>query len=76
MTKCKITNDFTAAYYDGLYCDGKEMRASIQSIYALGALIGMFGPPALADFKGRRFSYLLCFWLQLAGISLMILAIY
>lgn len=52
------------------------MRATIQSIYALGALIGMFGPPALADFKGRKFSYLLSFWLQLAGISIMLLGIY
>jgi MFS family permease len=76
MSRCKITNDFTATYYDQLYCNKKSIRSAIQSIYAFGALIGMFGLPALADAKGRRFSFLFSFVLQLLGISLMILGIY
>jgi MFS family permease len=36
----------------------------------------MFGLPALSDAKGRKFSILVAFVLQIVGISLMILGIY
>lgn len=36
----------------------------------------MFGLPALSDAKGRKFSILTAFYLQIIGISVMVLGIY
>jgi hypothetical protein len=38
-------------------------------------LIGQFGLPALADSKGRRFSLIFSFGIQIIGISLLVLGI-
>lgn len=74
--QCDVTNNFTATYYVGLYCQKMNIRSALQSIYAIGALIGMFGVPALADVMGRKFSFMSAFVLQLIGISMLIAGVY
>lgn len=71
-----IINQYTAAFYDGLYCDKKSNRSIIQSMYAFGAVIGMFGLPALADIKGRKFAMNLAFILQFFAMTSLIIGIY
>ena len=53
-----------------------NIRSGLQSIYAIGALIGMFGVPALADIMGRKFSFMAAFGLQIIGISMLIAGVY
>lgn len=45
-------------------------------MYAFGAVLGMFGLPALADAKGRRFSMNLAFSLQFIAMFFLIFGIY
>ena len=76
MSKCRILNDFTATYYGGYYCEKKHIRATIQSIYSFGCILGMFLLPALADLKGRKFSFVFGFGIALIGITLVFIGIY
>lgn len=48
----------------------------MQSIYAIGALIGMFGVPALADIVGRKLSFLIAYALQILGVGFLIAGVY
>ena len=45
-------------------------------MFALGAVLGMFGLPALSDVRGRRFSIIFGSLLQILGIILMIIGVY
>lgn len=73
---CHIINSFSATYSDGLYCERKSDRTNIQAMFAFGSLVGMFGLPALADAKGRKFSFNFAFILQFFAISGLIVGIY
>ena len=45
-------------------------------MFALGAVLGMFGLPALFDVRGRRFSIIFGSLLQILGSILMIIGVY
>ena len=68
-----MTNDFTAAYKNNLFCDKELIRSTIQSIFGLGYIIGKVSFPLIADIIGRRKSILIVLLLGiLAMISLLL----
>lgn len=72
---CIIENDFTAAVKNELYCDKLEIRSTVQSIFALGLVIGMIAFPLTGDFFGRRRAVIAVFVVGVIAVSTMIIAI-
>jgi MFS family permease len=76
IKSCKVINNFTATYYDKLFCERKIDRTNIQAMFAFGGLVGMFGLPALADVMGRRLAINASLVVQFASSGLLIGGIY
>lgn len=75
LRKCSITNDFTAVFRNELYCEKQNIRSTIQSIFALGLVIGMIVMPILGDIFGRRIVLLLVFATGITAMSTLLIAI-
>lgn len=75
ISKCIIENDFTAVVKNKLYCDKLQIRSTIQSIFALGLVIGMIAVPLGGDIFGRRRTIIANFTVGIVGFSILIVAI-
>ena len=51
-------NDFTLTARSELYCSRENERDAIQTMYGIGALLGVLTVNLIGDYKGRRFAML------------------
>lgn len=75
IDQCRITNNFTAVVKNGLYCTKSNIRATVQSIFALGLTIGMVIMPISSDIFGRRKVIIAIFGVGVLAMSMLVLAI-
>ena len=73
--ECQVTNDFTAAYKNDLFCDKELIRSTIQSVFGLGYIIGKICFPLVADIIGRRKSILIAILFGIIAMSSLLLGI-
>lgn len=64
---CVYENSFTATYDAGLYCEHRNMRMTIQSIYGIGCIVGMLTVPIFADLKGKKMAVNIALLCMLGG---------
>ena len=72
LKECIFTNDFTATYAEGLYCEHEEARLLIQSVFPFGCFIGLLFLPLLGEWAGRRPALLTGIILEIVGILILL----
>ena len=75
IEQCTITNQFTATYTHKLICEQESSRLQIQSVFAMGCLIGLFCLPMMSDWKGRKFSLTLGLLLDIFGTGVLLMGL-
>jgi MFS family permease len=55
LDTCTFGNPSTGTYSADLYCQHRDARMVIQSIFAIGCILGMLTIPLLGDLKGKKF---------------------
>jgi MFS family permease len=55
----QVENDYTITADNKLYCDRKGIRQGIQSVFGIGAILGVMLANFISDYRGRKFSMLL-----------------
>lgn len=73
---CEYVNDFTGTYHADLYCENRDVRMSLQSVYAMGCIIGLFIMPVVSDTKGKWMAVKLCLLCMLFGDLFVFLGIF
>jgi MFS family permease len=76
MDRCSYDNNFTGTYYADLYCEHRDARMVIQSIFAIGCILGMLTVPLLGDLKGKKFGINVCLSCMLIASVLLFFGIY
>jgi Na+/melibiose symporter-like transporter len=60
-------NDYTGTFYAGLYCNNRDVRMWLQSIFAIGTVICITFIPIISDSKGKKFAFFLALLAMLIG---------
>ena len=66
-----IVNDYTITAENKLYCDRKDDRNLIQSLYGLGSMLGVLFVNFISDYNGRKFSIILSIAFQVVSMILL-----
>lgn len=66
-----IVNDYTITAENKLYCDRKDDRNLIQSLYGLGSMLGVVFVNFISDYNGRKFSIILSIAVQVVSMILL-----
>ena len=61
-------NDFTIVSRNGLYCDGQVNRNLIQSITAVGSIVGLFVINFIGDIKGKKVGFIVALFVSIFAI--------
>lgn len=76
IDKCVYQNDYTGTYYADLYCQNRDIRMTVQTLLALGCVVGVFIMPVVADLKGKKMASHLSLLQILVGYIFVFLGIY
>lgn len=76
LDTCQYENSFTATFAAGLYCSNRYMRMMIQSVFAIGCVIGMLVMPIICDIQGRKLTTNMTIFLLLLGNLILFSGIY
>lgn len=60
LDKCEYRNNFTGTFFAGLYCENRNARMTLQTIFAAGCILGVFLMPMISDLKGKKMTVRLC----------------
>jgi len=66
-----IVNDYTITAENKLYCNKKDDRNLIQSLYGLGSMLGVVFVNFISDYNGRKFSIILSIAVQVISMILL-----
>lgn len=69
-------NDFTGTHFAGLYCEDRDVRMALQSVFAVGSIIGLLVLPALSDSRGKKFAANICLVCMIVGNMSVFLGIF
>ena len=61
-------NDFTIVSRNKLYCDGQVDRNIIQSITAIGSIVGLFVINFVSDVKGKKIGIMLALFIAICAV--------
>ena len=66
-------NDYTLTAKSELYCSRENERDAIQTMYGIGALLGVLTVNLISDYKGRRFALLVAISVGVSSFTCTIL---
>lgn len=75
--KCQHSaNGYTITSENHLYCDRKDARSLIQSVFGLGSMLGVLFVSFFSDYQGRKFSLIIALVCQLMATLLLFIGSY